>query len=402
MTLLPITVLPCANDKAFTACCKKRGLVFDAYGPAAEAKQSPAARANAALPLLDTPYTNNWLAQYYKRQARGANRIGLMHTGGVWLTDDWGLVLDKTTGFAITGLSGFGWTADQFDYMARQGHLKRTQDDVLALESKGLRRVQLPGTSALLSFPGAYTYGHWITDICARLELLAARQDINGIDRFFLPKVSAWMFPFLAAYGVRQDRIIELDKKQLFELDDLIIPTTLGQHHRGALPTRFAAQMYHRLASISAHWGRLPNWGEKRPRIPLALVKHTALTSAPGREIRNFDEVAALVEDLGGRVLDPLKLPLPAFLNRLRESDLVIGQDSSALHNLAMAPADLLVIQTEPRFNMLHASIQEATGKRVGFMEAQPLEGGGWQVNIRRLKTLIRRAGESQQHVSQR
>ena len=399
MTLLPITIASCHRPDRFREACTAHGLTFERYGPAAEPKCTPAARVNPALALLDTPYTANWLRHYYNRQAAGVARVGMMHVPGALLTDDWGLVLtqpDENTGsFAVTSMSGFGWTPEQFSYMAEQGHLSAMPDGALALETGNRTRIKLAGTSALLSFPGAYTYGHWITDICARLELLTAQHDINAIDHFFLPGVSAWMFPFLAAYGVRQDRIIQLDKTHIYELEQLLVPTTMGQHHRDALPVQFARTVFHRLSSISSTWGRLPVWGKARKRSPLAFVLHTALTSAPGREIGNIAEIVALVEELGGQVLDPLKLPLPAFLNRIRESDLVIGQDSSALHNLAMAPRDLLVIQTEPRFNMLHPSIQEATGQRVGFMMAQADDAGVWTVRPRRLRTLIRWAREA-------
>jgi capsular polysaccharide biosynthesis protein len=392
MTLLPLTLSPCRNAREFAAACKAHGLTFTPYGPAAEAKKTVAERHNGDLALLDTPFTTNWLEDYFKRQAGGVARVGILEATGALVTDDWGLVITREGGFVVNAISGFGWTQDQFNYMAEHSHLATGKDGTLALETDGRELVPLQGTAALLSFPGAYTYGHWITDMCGRLELLAAQYDITAIEHFLLPKRAPWMDPFLAAYGVPEDRIIELDKVRAYVPERLLVPTTLGQHHRGALPVRFARQVFRRLEGISRTWGRLPKWGKKIEDSPVIYVRHTALTSAPGRELANEDELIAVIEEMGGRVLDPLKLPLPAFLNRLREASLVVGLDSSALHNLAMAPADLIVIQTEPRFNMLHASIQEAKGKRVGFMRAEKGEDGTWSVAPKRLRTLIRQA----------
>jgi capsular polysaccharide biosynthesis protein len=394
MTLLPLTLSPCRNARDFAAACAAHGLTFTSYGPAAESIKTAAERHNGDLALLDTPFTINWLEDYFGRQANGVARVGIMEVPGALVTDDWGLVITREGGFVVNAMSSFGWTQNHFNYMAKHGHLATGEDGTLTLETEGRSLVPLEGTAALLSFPGAYTYGHWITDICGRLELLAAQHDIAAIDHFLLPRHAPWMDPFLAAYGVPDDRIIELDKVRTFVPERLLVPTTLGQHHRGALPVRFARQVFRRLEGISSTWGRLPRWGKRPEVFPLLYVRHTALTSAPGRELANEDELIAVVEELGGRVLDPLKLPLPAFLNRLREAELVVGLDSSALHNLAMAPADLLVIQTEPRFNMLHASIQEAKGKRVGFIRAEKGEDSKWTVAPKRLRTLIRQACE--------
>ena len=394
MTLLPLNISPCHNPRLFRAACDENQLVFTPYARAAEPEQAVEARRNPGLALLDTEFTRNWLEDYFTRQARGVARVGVLEAKDCLVSDDWGLALTRAGGFAITGMSGFGWTREQFDYMGAHGHLSTAQDS-LALDSAARTRVPLAGTAALLSFPGAYTYGHWITDMCGRLELLAAQHDIAAIDHFLLPATASWMAPFLAAYGVPADRVLELDKSHIHEVERLLVPTTLGQHHRGALPVAFARQVFRRLEGISRTWGRLPRWNkENAATAPLVYVRHTALTSAPGRELANEDALIAVVEAQGGRVLDPLKLPLPAFLNRLREAELVIGLDSSALHNLAMAPADLLVIQTEPRFNMLHASIQEATGKRVGFVRADATEAGSWTVSAKRFQTLIRQARE--------
>lgn len=397
MTLLLLSLDPCRNARRFAAACKTHGLSFAPYGPAAEAAVTTAERHNPGLALLDTPFTTAWLEDYFERQAGGVARVGTLEATNALVTDDWGLAITPDGGFVINAMSALGWSQNHFNYMVKHGHLATGEDGTLALETEGRELVPLGGTAALLSFPGAYTYGHWITDICGRLELLTAQHDIMAINHFLLPKTAYWMEPFLAAYGVPKDRITELDKTRIFAPERLLIPTTLGQHHRGALPVTFARQVFRRLEGISHAWGRLPKWRKAPDAYPVAYVRHTALTSAPGREAANEEELIAVVESMGGRVLDPLKLPLPAFLNRLREAELVVGLDSSALHNLAMAPTDLMVIQTEPRFNMLHASIQEATGRRVGFVRADKGEDGRWTVRPKRLETLIRQAQARQE-----
>lgn len=392
MTLLPLTPALCPMPDQFAAACTSHGLDFKPYGPAYETLDLTARERREALTLLRSPFTNSWLQDYMRRQTTSNTRIGILEVNAVHVTDDWGLVLQPESSFLISSISGFGWTEDQFRYLASKGHISQLSDDNYAIDDTRRTRVSLNGTAALLSFPGAYTYGHWITDMCARLELLAANHDMAAIDHFLLPKHAKWMDPFLAAYGVPRERIVELDKSHIFKVSHLLMPTTLSQHHKGTLPVPFARQMFRRLAAISFGWGHQPRWRKSPPVAELVYIKHTALTSAPGRELANEDALIAVVEDMGGRVLDPLKLALPALLNRLREAKLVVGLDSSALHNLAMAPTDLMVIQTEPRYNMLHPSIQEATGKRVAFIKAEQDESDYWSVKPKRLRALIQGA----------
>lgn len=392
MTLLPLKPDLCHTPQEFDSARAAHGLGFKPYGRAYQAPALTTAERQEALTLLHSPFTNSWLTDYYRRQNASDIRIGILEARNVRVTDDWGLVLPSDGSFLINSISGFGWTHDQFEYLAEMGHISRTADTSYALDISAHDSVTLQGIAALLSFPGAYTYGHWITDMCARLELLAANHDVAAIDHFLLPKHAKWMDPFLAAYGVPRERIVELDKSHIFEVSHLLMPTTLSQHHKGILPVTFARQMFRRLSAISYGWGHQPRWRKSPPVAELVYIKHTALTSAPGRELANEDALITVVEDMGGKVLDPLKLALPALLNRLREAKLVVGLDSSALHNLAMAPTNLMVMQTEPRFNMLHPSIQETIGKQVAFIKSDQDTRGRWIVRPRRLQSHIEEA----------
>lgn len=394
MTELRFRPIKAAPSAEFDVLCAGIGGRYRPYERGFEAPQDVAVRTRDSLALFHNDLTQKWLERYFRFQSSGTTRLGVLEMRDALVHDDWGLVLSNQTvageQIALSSLHGFGWEENHLSYMAKNGYLAALKDGAYRLDDDRLERRTIKGRAALLAFPGVHTYGHWIVDVAARLELLVATEDMAAIDAFLLPTPAPWMLPFLAAYGVPIEKIIPLEKTTVFDVNHLILPTTLSQHEGGVVPVGFACRIFGRLSSISREWGRTPPRGKVAPRVPIMLIEHTAMTSRTGRELANADALRALVQKLGGEVVNPLKISLSALLMRLRHTELAIGLDSSALHNLAMAPSDLVVIQTEQRFNMLHPSIQEATAKRVGFIQAEQ-RADGWHVDIPALEALITR-----------
>ncbi|WP_417456230.1 hypothetical protein [Kordiimonas sp.] len=396
MTELCFRPIKAATAQEFDLLCTGVGAHFRPLERGFEAPVSALQRVNDRLPLFQNAVTKEWLDRYFRFQSSGTTRLGVLEARGALVHDDWGLTLSKKAQvagehIALSSLHGFGWEENHLGYMARNGFLAMQESGSYRLDDSRLERRRLEGRVALLSFPGVHTYGHWIVDVAARLELLNATEDLHAIDAFLMPTPAPWMLPFLAAYGVPSEKIVPLDKTTVFEMDRLLMPTTLSQHEGGVVPIGFAGQIFRRLGDISSTWGRTPPRGKPVPSVPIMLIEHTAMTSKTGRELENADALKSLILEMGGEVANPLKITLSALLMRLRHTKLALGLDSSALHNLAMAPCDLIAIQTAPRFNMLHPSIQEATGKRVGFIQADETPSG-WQVDLQAMKAMIREA----------
>lgn len=331
---------------------------------------------------------------YTKYRRLAGRRIGVLHCKGCQLTHEWGLLWSTESRLAICGIYGFGWTKEHFDYLARKGFLHKTAAeggfDRYLLRERTAKRVALGGRSALLSFPGVYTFGHWIVDIPGRMELLNSLDKINEIEHFLLPRSNAWMEPFLAIYGISSDRIVQLNQESVYDVEDIVVPTILSHQIGGVVPIGFSQIIFEKLSAVCRHWSGLAEDAaeDTHPR-KVTLLLHSRMTSADGREIENQQELAALIREIGGRVLDPLSISLPGLANLMRGQKLLIGQDSSALHNVIFAPSDLIVIETKRRQNLLHHSIQDALNKRIGFVRALE-QHGRWYVDIGALRKLLK------------
>ncbi|MCJ9428674.1 glycosyltransferase family 61 protein [Kordiimonas marina] len=374
------------------AALEENGLHFSAYTDYYDRRIRPERRFNENLALTDDAYTSAWLERYFDFQSRGTDRLGLLHAKDCWVTNEWGLVVMAASSLAVSGMYGFGWMDRHFDILESTGDVARDAGGFTLTPMKdGAERqvLQLEGTSALLSFPGALTYGHWIVDVAGRMELLNALTDMNRINHFLLPKVAGWMRPFLVAYGILPDRIIELDSAHVYEPEELILPTTLSHQPGGGLPIAFSRLVFRRLAALARQWGKRKKDQTPAPKPGgLVFMDHKRMTAAPGRELRNASAVRDMILRMGGRTVDPLALSLAELTEALSGARLVVGEDSSALHNIIFAPAPVLVIETS-RQNLLHGAIQEACRRKVAFFQADE-KPGGWYADTDRLKTVIK------------
>lgn len=371
---------------AFNVLLAACGIRFEPYEAFYERHMQPEERYNPKLALTDDVYTTEWLSNYFHFQSYGTFRLGLLHVGEAWACHEWGLLVAHKSGLAVNSIYGFGWSAEHFDHLVGEDALTPRPPSGYAL-NRAFKIERLAGTTAMLSFPGALIFGHWVIDIAGRLELLNALTDMNLIDHFLLPKVAGWMRPFLVAYGVLPDRIIELNSDTIYDLEDAVVPTGLTHQPGGGLPVAFSRLVFRRLAAVCREWGKLPS-SQTSPPNRLVMIEHTPMTSEPSRAIENVGAVGDLVKGLGGKCINPIGMPLGELASALHGAQLVIGEDSSALHNIVFAPADLLVLESE-RQNLLHAGVQEACNKRVAFLAAQKA-GAAWRLDIDALTAMLR------------
>lgn len=349
---------------------KKHGDLFPAPRPRVSPEKS-----FLDIFMADTPKNRQVFDLYNKFTSDPYLYVGYYEIPHSSVILNWGLVIAADKCFNL--LPGFGWHQEHFPYLIQKKRLAHyTTERVTLNESSILSTINID-SAVLLSFPGALTYGHWISDIIARLEIIDSMIGLKKIPCFLLAgPYSPWMDRFLSAFGVDRDRCVFIGNDRRIEVDRLLVPTTASQAPGGVLVEPVVAQAVDRLASLFNAW--------KRPvssRAPMCFVEHTPLTSPPERLLSNRDELKNSILSIGGLVANPLQDSAFDFVSKIASTKCVIGQDSSALHNIAFAPQDLFVIETEPRANMIHVSLQNISDKRISYVNADKTTNG-WCVDL--------------------
>jgi hypothetical protein len=257
----------------------------------------------AECSLVDDALNERILGSYLKYKRRSFNKSGFFRLQNQVVFDNWGIVYSEFEGGIVNGTNGFGWPQDAYKFLRSKGYLKaNASSNIEFLDYPGLKTDILKGSSALLTFPGALTYGHWIVDIWGRVEILKRSGEFHRIDHFIFPApLSGWMKKFIVFFEIDSDRVRCVDKINGYLCEELIVPTVPSQSSGGVLPYDLAVSQFRPRSSFLSDW--FPSSKVKKAR-PLFL-KHRHLTSSKSRSLANADEIAQVVKKHGGRVIDP-------------------------------------------------------------------------------------------------
>lgn len=305
-----------------------------------------------------------------------SNFLGVYKFNNVIVTNNWGFAARTSTSEYINLLDGLGWQKEHLNHISmRQEHFLFDKNEILHFNENKLDDTKIDHTCALLSFPGALTFGHWIVDIIFRIYFLKITNIWEKIDYFLLPEpTTKWMKPFLEISGIENERIIHLNNKNFLKIDTLYAPTTASHLTGGTLPNAIAEPLYNFFQEIIAY-------EQESNQTEIVFLVHTAMTSGKERDIYGFEKLEEYLKKLHVRIIDPLKMSFDELIQVLNNAKLVIGQDSSSLHNLAFANCDLIVIESEPRANLLHLSIQDIKKRKIFYLSSIK-ENDKWYFDI--------------------
>jgi hypothetical protein len=328
--------------------------------------------------LVDDEY-NSSIRGSFRTFSSTPYQEGAFVLGGMSIIDEWGFVFRESDGCCPLGIPGFGWNDEHLSHLVRIGRMRSGKvDRSFYMNYTVSERRPLDGTSLLLSFPGALTYGHWYFDVVGRF--LSVNKNIRKtIDQYLLPaRWFSWMDRFVNVMGISKEDIAPLDDQTLYHCERLIVPSVPSQGPGGVVPYNIMRETQVRFAQLYDSWTRPTNTLE----YDLCVLRHTPITSIRTRILSNYDEFCQRAAARGFKILDvdPLKRSFADTLRSIENTKLCIGQDSSALHNIICVPRDLIVIETERRANMLHCCIQAACDRGIGYLGAQK-EAGKWLVN---------------------
>ena len=237
--------------------------------------------------------------------------------------------------------------------------------------------VQLTRPAINLLWPGIMTYGHWLLDTVARLQLLCqARSDASSFVALVPQNPAPYMLDILAAFGIAEH--FEVGWSREARCPELFSPG----HTRAACS--FPRELYKAAYSKLRKYMHDHHGTESRGFCGSSLlVSHTPLSSATNdpRMIENLDEVTSYVRQGGYKSINPLEFTLGQQFNIFSKAKNVIGIDSSAMHNALFAEDgqldDIIVFCVPWRFNYNHYLVSSLTGARLSLIPGRQAERPG-------------------------
>lgn len=272
---------------------------------------------------------------------------------------------------------GFGWS----DLHVFQVRSKMENQDYKNIVPRQITKKY----AAVISFPGGYTYGHWVIDISTRLYQCLKYFDRNDIC-FLLPKpLPQWAAPFLAAFSIRPEDFIEISDKDLYQTSTLLLPSLYRV--TDFLPLEPYRSVFHYLRnnlgnSQNCHSGR---------NLRL-LLEHTPISSAGQRPtLENFSEVREALSSLGFFTLRSAELSHDSQAELFRHASIIVGEDSSGLHNIFHCinnNAHLIVLSGD-RINLLHISLSRIMNIQCDYIQCYDESTGSFQCDTKELVSFI-------------
>lgn len=269
------------------------------------------------------------------------------------------LIVDELRARVYIG-NMLNWGRDYFDWWIENSGVgfERWVDKHSFMADFG---VATPGHEhgILMNAPGYGIYGHWLIDFVPRLELSKLIAQEASIKYLFGP-LKDWMKDLIAKSGIREFESLGT----CFEKHDkLIVPTS----------TKFGYGFFepintHAWRSLALRYNH-ENVDSTFPSTERIFVSRRHWQSE--RAIDYYEELEALVADLGFVVVYPETLSLAEQALLFSKARIVVGEDGSALHNVIFsAPGTRLgVLMHAERSNLWHAGICDLLGHQIAYAQ---------------------------------
>ena len=297
----------------------------------------------------------------FERRSRASNPVGAYYFKDVELTGSWMLISTKQCRTAYNLLPGMGWTQQHIDlFLTRQKiHHLRTRQECADRDVS-----YFPGKYVLLAYPGAFTYGHFLVDISIRIQLAKSmRLDVDA--KFLIPSpIQSWFLPFLSLAGISIDDCVTLGERERARVEQLFVPTLTGDD--GVLHRSVAEHAFKRIKEVMSNI-----LGPKGASANLLFPLHTPMSSQLNpTQVEQREYICdVLRERFGIEAFNPLQMNFAQQVDKFRHASLVVGENSSALHNILWSDrADLVVISPFGRMNFYHIGIQSLNGGRTAIL----------------------------------
>ncbi len=275
---------------------------------------------------------------------------------------------------ALPTSAGFGWHQDHVDHVMKEANWHDEQTAFYVTDK----------TVVVLSFAGGYTYGHWIIDVCARLEIASHIIRNNEDVVYLIPgNPYPWFFPFLEAFGIAPDMCQVIGAKEKLHVERLLVPSMMRVNDY--LPSWPYTQSFNRL---KGHGQILSMGSESNGKGRRLWVKRTVtIASRSGLDETGLSD---LLLEFDFEVVTPASLSIAEQTALFSSAKIIIGEDSSSLHNIVWGkPSLLVVLNVENRLNLLHLSMCKIIGCECRYVFGAEQSDGKFSVDHAAIKQII-------------
>lgn len=218
----------------------------------------------------------------------------------------------------------------------------------------------------ILSSPGHDIYGHWLIDMLPRLAMLS-HLFVEDVP-ILLNAVPPWAGYFLEALDI-DPRRIKAHPARSFSVETAMIPTMAKAGH--VLARRL----------LNEAWDRVVDYHSRHPakvKTARKLFLSRSRWELRQREFSDRAKVDELMAQRGYAVIHPEDLSTSQQIALMQSARVVIGEDGSALHNVAFCRrgAVLGVLSTPERDSFYHYSICQIRGHKVGYCSVPEAQDG--------------------------
>jgi hypothetical protein len=202
----------------------------------------------------------------------------------------------------------------------------------------------------------------------SRLYLALVMEIHKGAKFVIQAPTAGWLIELMNIAGVELKDCIRVGEEDRVRVEELCVPTITGI---GGVLNRSVSE--YTFAKMKFSVLRKSDIYKTYHRTNIIWPLHTPMTSRGFAHSRMLDKREELVQSLRARfgidVFDPTKLSLSEQIKKFQGACLVIGEDSSALHNVLWSKsADLLVMAPKGALNYYHIGIQAINGGRTAII----------------------------------
>lgn len=280
--------------------------------------------------------------------------------------EDCALPIDLNTGRALIG-EPICWGGDFAHWYAETHDLQGFMSDEYRPGIRARLTEMLKGDlvfrdAIILSAPGQNIYGHWLLDFLPRLDLLTGMD--TGTMPIFAECIPEWADHFLQSFDLDRSRF-RRHPGRAFRVRNALIPSSAKSGYRlgaSALKSAWGRARQARADSLPEGIG-----GEK------IFFSRKAWALSTRKPLPNIEEIEAAAEARGYKIIVPETLSIPEQIRLMEGARIVVGEDGSALHNIAFAEpgARLGVLSLPDRANLWHYGICHILQHRLAYFYPQ-------------------------------
>jgi len=242
-------------------------------------------------------------------------------------------------------INSIGWSNSLFDRCENQ--IKKTRP------SGDKNPVVYEGTGVILSWPGVFTFGHWIYDVIPRLYMVHKNYHniFDSSITFIIPhNLNKNLYEF---FDLLKIKYLKLNFDNGVLVSNAIIPSLTSRIL--SYPFLFHKEAFQWYVNVIQIKSNLLMSGEKISNR--CYVKHTTMTSKSNpRQITNEIDLINDLIKIDFSIYNPLNFDLTNQVSFFKNQKNIVGLDSSAMHNIVFSEigSRQLVISGGDRTNFNH------------------------------------------------